>query len=132
MYRLLNPFVTISFGGTRRKILHRFCIFRPSCEISQSSLPWSLDDAASTLRGICAYQQRRPPAFSRILRLNFFTHTATKIRFMYSFSGNCAASVQLPHTFPGSGYIFSCSRKGRSIMGIYKSLTVTCMWKLGE
>jgi len=68
--------------------------------------------------------------------------TARKIPFMYSFSGNCAASV-LIFTFmylwaiyivPGSrGPYISSSRIGRPIEGIYKSLTYsyTWMWKLG-
>ncbi len=46
-------------------------------------------------------------------------HTATKIRFMYSFSGNCAASVPIS-TFQGSVHIFP-SRIGRSIVGIYNT-----------
>jgi len=53
-------------------------------------------------------------------------HTARKIPFMFSFSAwNCAASVSVSmclwaiNIFPGSVHIFSCSRIGRQILGIY-------------
>ncbi len=69
----------------------------------------------------------------------WFVHTARKIPFMYSFSGNCAGlsrnfiirvSVSnLLYIFPGPH--ISCSRIGRFMVGIYKSLTDTRMWKLG-
>jgi hypothetical protein len=56
---------------------------------------------------------------------------ATKIPFMYSFSGNCAASVPIStfmclwdiYIFPGSVNIFGCSKIDSLILERYKSLT---------
>jgi hypothetical protein len=66
--------------------------------------------------------------------------TATKISFMYSFSGNFSVPIATfmclwaIYTFPGSAGLsphISCSRKGRLIVGICKQLTDTWMCKLG-
>ncbi len=64
--------------------------------------------------------------------LNYRCLTETKILFMYSFSGNCAASVPMSthihvsvsdymiNVFPGSIHIFSCRRIGMIVRGIIK------------
>jgi hypothetical protein len=65
--------------------------------------------------------------------------TATKIRFMYSFfwqlsglSPDFHIHVSVSDLYiPRIGPHISCSIIGRSIMGIYKPLTDTWMWKLG-
>jgi hypothetical protein len=36
------------------------------------------------------------------------------------------------YIFPGSVCLFGCRKIGRTILGIYKLLTDTCMWKLGD
>ncbi len=54
-----------------------------------------------------------------------------KSQLMYSFSGNCSASVPIStfmclwaiYIFPGLVHIFPCSRIGRPLLEIYKSLT---------
>jgi hypothetical protein len=55
---------------------------------------------------------------------------------MYSFSGNCAASVPNSkfmnlwaiYLFPGSVHIFGCSKIDRPVLEIYKSLTDMSVW----
>ena len=69
------------------------------------------------------------------------SYTVTKNQFMYSFSGHCAASQsQFPHSCVSVSDLYilrigphiSCSRIGKLIVGIYKSLRdTTWMWKLG-
>ncbi len=67
-------------------------------------------------------------------------HTARKIPFMYSFPGNCAASVPIStfmglwvtYIFPGSVHIFPCSKIGRPILEIYKSLKDIWVLELGD
>ncbi len=61
-------------------------------------------------------------------------YTVLKILFMYSQKLSCAASFPIPtfmYLFPGLVCLFGCPKIGRPILGIYKSLTDTWMWKLG-
>ncbi len=58
------------------------------------------------------------------------TFAAKKIRVMYSQKWNCAASLPIfTFMYLWANYIFP--RIGGPIVGIYKSLTETQMWKLG-
>ncbi len=64
--------------------------------------------------------------------------TARKIPFMYSCLGIAQPQSQFLHScvcerlyIPRIGPHISCIRIGRSIVGIYKSITDTWMWKLG-
>ncbi len=87
--------------------------------------------APSTLKGA----RLVPSARTTNLILHY---TATEKPFMYSISGNCAASVPISTLMsvndlyiPRMGPHICCRRIGRSLVGIYKLLTYTWMWKLG-
>ncbi len=78
--------------------------------------------------------QSKRKSFLRWLRHHrnhFGAHTGTKISFMYSFSGNCAASVPISTSmclwaiqiFPGVVHIFGCRKIDQPSLEIYKSLT---------
>ncbi len=67
-------------------------------------------------------------------------HTVQKIRFMFSHKWNCTASFLIRtfmylrgiYKFPGAVCLFGCIKISRPILGIFKSLTDTWMWKLGD
>jgi hypothetical protein len=72
----------------------------------------------------CFLEPAQQCALSTKLSSLWNTCTATKIPFMYSFSGNCAASVPIftfmclwaNYIYQGTVLIFSCRRIGRSIL----------------
>ncbi len=108
--------------------------------------------AVSTGRGVCPLMYNyklcssgkgfvKSTGFYALCYLLSTVCTSSKIRFMYSQKRNCVASFPIP-TFnihisvselyiPRINLLFGCSKIGRPILGIYKSLTGTWMWKLG-
>ncbi len=66
--------------------------------------------------------------------------TVPKIRFMFYQKWNCAALFPIPtfmylwaiYIFPGAVCQLGCTIIGRPILGIYKLLSDTWMWKLGD
>jgi hypothetical protein len=61
----------------------------------------------------------------------YTAHTATKIPFMYTFSGNCSAAVPLStfiyYIFPGLVHIFGCSKIDRPILKYIISHRYMCV-----
>ncbi len=76
--------------------------------------------------------------FFEVCRL-WSTYTAKKFEFIYSQERNCTASVPIStflylwatYIFPRSVHLFSCSKLGRPIRGLYKSLTDTMNTGIG-
>ncbi len=76
---------------------------------------------APTARG---YHGLGTTGVSSHISLGQVPHTATKIPYMYSFSGNCVASVPVHVSvsysiFPGTVHIFGCCKIDRPILEMY-------------
>ncbi len=78
-------------------------------------------------------------AFSNVFSVHYSPH-CTEYPIYVLPKMKCAASFPIPifmyvwaiYKFPGSVCLFGCRKKGRQILGIYKSLTDTWTWKRGD
>jgi hypothetical protein len=94
--------------------------------------PWKMKTSSPLKKNLLSF----PPLFYFYWKRD--THCNGNSVYIYSFSGNCAASAPIS-TFksvsglyiPRIGPHISSSRKGRPILGIYNLLTDAWMWKLG-